>query len=177
MSKLNPYAASYIPLVKRETTKSSESNHQSAWYGLADHELHDRQHDKAPSISGVSTNKSQFAFGFYGSSSQKPNEVEEKRVLDEEYEMDLDYLRMIFPGISDESLGDVYMANNCDLEASIDMLNQLESDTHESSGNLPDSLDISDASEALPTVESSSVKLKNVVGEASASTSVSVIIK
>ena len=49
-----------------------------------------------------------------------------KQIMDEEFNMDLEYLRMTFPGLSIESLLDVYMANNRDLEAAVDMLDQLE---------------------------------------------------
>lgn len=46
--------------------------------------------------------------------------------LDEETEMDLAYLAMTFPGVSEQSLADVYYANGCDMETSIDMLKHLE---------------------------------------------------
>ncbi|KAJ4846210.1 hypothetical protein Tsubulata_034737 [Turnera subulata] len=179
MSTLNPYAASYIPLSKREaadksdvagwTTKSSQYGSQTAWYGAAEHASQSRQHDKAPSASGVSALKSQSALGFYGSSSQNPDEVAEKQAVEGDFETDLEYLRISFPGISDESLVDVYMANKGDLESALDMLSQLEFDSPESSEYLPDSLDIGDVSESVSAAECSSVKLKNVVGEGSAS--------
>ena len=50
----------------------------------------------------------------------------EKHILDEEFEMNLTYLQMTFPGISDESLSNVYLANKGDLESTVVMLNQLE---------------------------------------------------
>ncbi|KAJ6330080.1 hypothetical protein OIU76_008836 [Salix suchowensis] len=117
----------------------------------------------------MSVLKSQSGYGSYGSSSQNSYEVTGKQTIDEEFEMDLEYLRINFPGISDESLTGVYMANNGDTDAAMDMLNQLELDTLDSSGNLPDTLDIGDAYEPRPSAEVSSVKPKTVVGEASTS--------
>lgn len=57
---------------------------------------------------------------------QIQGEMSGEQIMDEEFDMDLEYLRMIFPGLSNDSVLDVYMANNRDLEATIDMLNQLE---------------------------------------------------
>uniref|UniRef100_A0A2P2LPD5 CUE domain-containing protein n=1 Tax=Rhizophora mucronata TaxID=61149 RepID=A0A2P2LPD5_RHIMU len=115
VSTLNPYAASYIPLSKRKPDDKIEvpgvktqSGNQHVWHGPA------QQQYKASSVAL----KSQSAHGVSGSSSQKLD-------MTEEVEMDLDYLRMEFPGISDESLTGVYMANKGDLEATEDMLNQL----------------------------------------------------
>ncbi|KDP32281.1 hypothetical protein JCGZ_13206 [Jatropha curcas] len=181
VSTLNPYAASYIPLSKREasekiefpgvTAKVSQGGNQTVWYGSAEHATLNRQHDQASSIPQISVLKSHSAHGFSGSSSQNPNEMTEKQMMDEEFDMDLEYLQMTFPGISDESLNDVYMANQGDLEATIDMLKELEFDPFEFPENLPDTLDIGDVSESGSPAECSSVKLKNVVGEASASSS------
>ncbi|KAJ6732409.1 POLYADENYLATE-BINDING PROTEIN-INTERACTING PROTEIN 6 [Salix purpurea] len=175
VSSLNPYAASYTPLSKKGLADRIEtpgwtlqSGNQSVWYGSADHNAQSRQNDKGPiSVPEVYTKKIQSGYGFYSSLSQNLNEVTGKQMVDEEFEMDLDYLRINFPGMSDGSLTDVYMANKGDLEAAVDMLNQLEFDTVESSGNLPDTLDIGDVSESRPSAESSSMKLKTVVGEAS----------
>lgn len=137
VSTLNPYAASYIPLSKREaadqievpgwTTRASQGGNQTFCYGPAENMAQNWQQDKVPSIPQVSVLTSQSAPGFYGSSSQRANEMTEKQMLlDDEAEMDLEYLRMTFPGISYESLTDVYTANKGDLEAAVDMLNQLE---------------------------------------------------
>ncbi|KAG4116007.1 hypothetical protein ERO13_D04G088301v2 [Gossypium hirsutum] len=57
---------------------------------------------------------------------QNQGEMSGEQIMDEEFDMDLEYLRMMFPGLSNDSVLDVYMANNGDLEATIDMLNQLE---------------------------------------------------
>ncbi|CAK7353470.1 unnamed protein product [Dovyalis caffra] len=182
-SALNPYAASYIPLSKRDSADGIEipgwtmrSGNQNVWYGSADHNAQIMQNDKGPiCVPEVSTPKSQSRYGFYGSSSQNLNEVTGKQTVDEEFEMYLDYLRINFPGMSDESLTDVFMASRGDLETAVDMLNQLEFDILESSGNLPDTLDIGDVYESGPSAESSSVKLKTVVGEASASSGSSAV--
>ncbi|XP_016706805.2 polyadenylate-binding protein-interacting protein 5 [Gossypium hirsutum] len=94
-----------------------------------------------------------------------------EQIMDEEFDMDLEYLRMMFPGLSNDSVLDVYMANNGDLEATIDMLNQLEMYTVESSDTLPDTLDIGDISESISSANCGTLKLKNVAGETGASSS------
>jgi len=92
--------------------------------------------------------------------------------VDEDYDMDLAYLQMTFPGVSEESLFDVYIANKGDLEFTVDMLNQLELYSVDSLENLPDTLDIGDVSEAGSSSEAAaSLKLKNVAGEAGGSSS------
>ncbi|KAG8657370.1 hypothetical protein MANES_03G064800v8 [Manihot esculenta] len=143
LSTLNPYAASYIPLSEREaaeeikvprvTTKVSQIGNQTIWNEPAEHTTHNRQHNQSSSIPQVSVLKSHSAHGFYdsvhgfyGSSSQNLSELANKQMMDEEFDMDLEYLQMTFPGISNESLNDVYMANKGDLEATIDMINELE---------------------------------------------------
>ncbi|KAL6212176.1 hypothetical protein ACLB2K_017397 [Fragaria x ananassa] len=183
VSSLNPYAAAYIPLSKREaddrpfaTSKESNRKNDAVWFG-APHSMNQNQnHSKAylgsdsPGTAALLSPKA-FALnnypphGSYGSSSQNVNEVTEN----EEFDMDLEYLQMAFPGISDQSLADVYLANKGDLEATIDMLNQLEFYTVESSESLPDTLDIGDVSESGMSPKSA-WKLKTVAaGEASGS--------
>ncbi|KAJ6382905.1 hypothetical protein OIU77_031349 [Salix suchowensis] len=177
VSTLNPYATAYIPLSKRDSADRIENpgwtvqgGNPNMWYGSAEHSAQIRQNDKGLiSVPEMSVLKSQSGYGSYGSSSQNSYEVTGKQTIDEEFEMDLEYLRINFPGISDESLTGVYMANNGDTDAAMDMLNQLELDTLDSSGNLPDTLDIGDAYEPRPSAEVSSVKPKTVVGEASTS--------
>ncbi|KAF7830225.1 polyadenylate-binding protein-interacting protein 5-like [Senna tora] len=83
----------------------------------------------------------------------------------------MEYLRMAFPGISDQSLVDVYIVNRGDLDAAIDMLSQLEFDNVESSGSLPETLDIGDVSEFGSSADSAPLKLKTVAAEASTSSS------
>ncbi|KAF9681171.1 hypothetical protein SADUNF_Sadunf06G0197800 [Salix dunnii] len=177
VSTLNPYAAAYIPLSKRDSTNRIENpgwtvqgGNPNVWYGSAEHNAQVRQNDKGLfSVPEMSALKSQSGYGSYGSSSQNLYGVTGKETIDEEFEMDLEYLRMNFPGISDESLTGVYMANNGDVDAATDMLNQLELDPLDSSGDLPDTLDIGDVYEPRPSAEVSSVKPKTAGGEASTS--------
>ncbi|XP_044472572.1 polyadenylate-binding protein-interacting protein 6-like [Mangifera indica] len=182
VSSLNPYAEAYVPLCKREaydrtecTINDSKTGNETAWYTNPIHETQN-QHQSKVSLASVapgdekgpipeqSSVKYHPIHDSYGSSSSK-------QMMDEENDMEMAYLQMTFPGLSDQSLADVYMANKCDLEATIDMLNQLEFDAVESSENLPDSLDIGDVPEYRASSESASLKLKNVVGEASSSSS------
>ncbi|KAJ4707984.1 polyadenylate-binding protein-interacting protein 5-like [Melia azedarach] len=148
VSSLNPYAASYIPLSKREacdrtepTTKDSKSCNENVWYSHHGHVTQNPHRSKVSHSSVAqgaqklatpegSTTKSLPVHGSYGSSSKQG-----------------------------------------DLEATVDMLTQLEFDTVESSENLPDTLDIGDVSESGSSSECASVKLKTAVGEASASSS------
>ncbi|XP_065624262.1 polyadenylate-binding protein-interacting protein 5 isoform X2 [Quercus suber] len=138
VSSLNPYAASYIPLSKRnangrtfETAKNSRSGNESSRF-VTPEQLHYRAYydsnahgtEKAPIPEVGSAVKSHHAYG-YGSSPQNVNQAADKQMLDE-FDIDLEYLQMSFPGISDQSLTDVYAANRGDLEATVDMLNQLE---------------------------------------------------
>lgn len=121
VSSLNPYAAAYIPLSKRcaddrtyVTATESEENPYC--------NLQDQLHFKGSLDSGAHGSAKQF----YGSSSCTFNELAEKQMSTEEFDMDLEFLQMTFTGISDQSLTDVYLANKGDLEATVDMLNQLE---------------------------------------------------
>ncbi|XP_044463919.1 polyadenylate-binding protein-interacting protein 6-like isoform X2 [Mangifera indica] len=182
VSTLNPYAAAYVPLSKRKacdgtgpTTNDSETGFETDWYVHPAH-VTQNQHQSKVSLASVaqgvengpipeqSSVRNHPVHGQYGSSSSK-------QIMDEEYDMDLAYLQMTFPGLSDQSLADVYMANKLDLEATVDMLTQLEFEAVESSENLPESLDIGDVPESGTSSESASLNLKSVVGEASSSSS------
>ncbi|XP_044463917.1 polyadenylate-binding protein-interacting protein 6-like isoform X1 [Mangifera indica] len=139
VSTLNPYAAAYVPLSKRKacdgtgpTTNDSETGFETDWYVHPAH-VTQNQHQSKVSLASVaqgvengpipeqSSVRNHPVHGQYGSSSSK-------QIMDEEYDMDLAYLQMTFPGLSDQSLADVYMANKLDLEATVDMLTQLEGD-------------------------------------------------
>ncbi|CAI0414808.1 unnamed protein product [Linum tenue] len=119
-SSLNPYAASYIPVSRREVVehtqspgvvaKASQSGNQNVWYGPG-YAIENRHH---------------YGNGVYGSLSQQQDGRTEKQIMDEVSDFELEFLQMTFPGVSFESLMDVYAANNGDLENTIDMLNQLE---------------------------------------------------
>ncbi|TYH88709.1 hypothetical protein ES332_D01G206900v1 [Gossypium tomentosum] len=149
VSSLNPCATSYVPLAKREGSiaKDIKAGNESAWF------------DPSPR-SNVSLESAIPGIGNH------LGEMSGEQIMDEEFDMDLEYLRMMFPGLSNDSVLDVYMANNGDLEATIDMLNQLES-----SDTLPDTLDIGDISESISSANCGTLKLKNVAGETGASSS------
>lgn len=137
-SSLNPYAAAYIPLSRRgisdgnkdiEITASKSGDEGPQPASATTH----TQYQKAPqsynvygTISEDSKLKGQTVYETYGSSSLYPDEMTEKHKLDDDSDMDLTYLQMTFPGVSDESLSDVYLINKGDLDATVDMLNQLE---------------------------------------------------
>lgn len=137
-SSLNPYAAAYIPLSRRgisdgnkdfEMTASKSGDEGPQFASATTH----TQYQKAPqsyniygTVSEDSKLKGQTVYETCGSSSLYPDEMTEKHKLDDDNDMDLTYLQMTFPGVSDESLSDVYLINKGDLDATIDMLNQLE---------------------------------------------------
>jgi len=112
-SSLNPYAASYVPLSKRSTIGENKV------YSTGPHSENAIQNQ-------MNTLKGSTFLDSHGSSSQSPKEDAAKQAMDDDFDMDLAYLQMTFPGISEESLSDVYLANKRDLEATIDMLSQLE---------------------------------------------------
>ncbi|XP_010541637.1 PREDICTED: polyadenylate-binding protein-interacting protein 5-like [Tarenaya hassleriana] len=160
---LNPYAASYIPLSKREgyagdgelfytqrpmhIAPQSQQIHVSRDYGEA-------QGVKSYPGSEVSVPK-------------QSSDMTHKQMRDEDLEMDMDveFLLMIFPGLSHESIADVYLANNGDIEAAMDMLTQLETYSSEPE-SLPDTLDF-ESGPSTWTVP----KPKNAATEATAASS------
>ncbi|KAK7377279.1 hypothetical protein VNO80_02701 [Phaseolus coccineus] len=181
-SSLNPYAASYVPLSKRGadgrttlTEKDSKNYDGSVWFQTRQDATNDQQLINSSSERlfkpEAFPTKNQPASSSYTSSSQNVAEVAENQLLAEELDMDLEYLRITFPGISYQSLVDVYNVNSGDLDAAIDMLSQLELEGDESSGTLPETLDIGDVSESGLAVDSTSLKQKNVADETSTSSS------
>ncbi|XP_062164345.1 polyadenylate-binding protein-interacting protein 5-like isoform X2 [Alnus glutinosa] len=138
VSSLNPHAASYIPLSQRDandrtyvTAKDYKSGNESVRFGAPD-QLYSK-FSLNPNAYGTEKNPSREVFTVkshpahsYSSPPQNVNQATDKQILDEEFDMDFEYLQMTFPGLSDQSLNDVYLANNGDLEATVDMLNQLE---------------------------------------------------
>lgn len=139
-SSLNPYATSYIPLSKREANKtfiaenSSKDSIGSNFPGHSEHYMHNppyenipphlnmRHGEKAP----VTVTSAVKNHPFHGSFSQQISDLTEMEMLDREIYMDLEFLQASFPGLSEQSLSDVYFANKGDLDAAIDMLSQLE---------------------------------------------------
>ncbi|KAF5748230.1 polyadenylate-binding protein-interacting protein 6 [Tripterygium wilfordii] len=170
-STLNPYAASYIPLSKRNAGDNTEVpgvtlrgvkfvNAQNSYHDKASHHSHVHVNEKL-SLPEVSTLKGHTAL-----SSHIPNEMRDKQMVDMEFDMDMEYLRMLFPGVSDQSLADVYLHSGGDMDTTMDMLNHLECYFVESSDNLPDTLDIGDVAVSGSSAECSSSKLKNAVDKA-----------
>ncbi|XP_020549982.1 polyadenylate-binding protein-interacting protein 6 isoform X1 [Sesamum indicum] len=204
-SSLNPYAASYVPLSKRRaadegkilnTAKELQNGSEIIHYGhQPDNKLTRGQQQNvsqnyvhtsgSPQTAEFTKWKGHHAGEFYASSSHYPNEIREKSNFDQEF-MDLAYLQINFPGISEESLSDVYLANKCDLDSAVDMLNQLEMiDSRmlhflshvkiypdDSSDKLPDTLDIGDVPESVSSSGLVSLQeQRNSTAKAGASTS------
>ncbi|KAG4954032.1 hypothetical protein AAZX31_14G117400 [Glycine max] len=183
-SSLNPYATSYVPLSKRgvdgrtpSTEKDSKTYNGTVWFQTHQGATNDPQLINT-SLERLSKSESFLAKGQPASSSytgytssQNVAELSDNQLLDEEVDMDLEYLRMNFPGISYQSLVDVYNVNSGDLDAAIDMLSQLELEGDETSGILPETLDIGDVSESGLPADSASLKQKNVAEETNTSSS------
>ncbi|KAL0330792.1 UNVERIFIED_CONTAM: Polyadenylate-binding protein-interacting protein 6 [Sesamum angustifolium] len=190
-SSLNPYAASYVPLSKRRaadegkilnTAKELQNGSEIVLYGhQPDNKLTRGQQQNvsqkyvhtssSPQTAEFTKWKGHHAGEFYASSSHYPNEIPEKSNFDQEF-MDLAYLQINFPGISEESLSDVYLASKCDLDSAVDMLNQLEIYPDDSSDKLPDTLDIGDVPESVSSSGlASSQEQRNSTAKAGASTS------
>ncbi|GFP81499.1 polyadenylate-binding protein-interacting protein 6 [Phtheirospermum japonicum] len=182
-SSLNPYAASYVPLFKRAPTniknefspgQELNTGNEAAWFGHQPN--NSSSHQNVPQSYGqtaaeVSKRKDTHGGEFFASTSQYPNNAIQQS-FDEEFDMDLAYLQMTFPGISDESLSDVYLANRCDLDGAVDMLNQLDQIyPDDSMDKLPDTLDIGDVPESVSVAETALQKVKNPTAETGASTS------
>ncbi|KAL8171657.1 hypothetical protein V2J09_023461 [Rumex salicifolius] len=155
LSTLNPFAKSYVPIALREA--SSEIPDASFCAELGIEKL---------TITDNSKLKGQKS-GYPLATASHSNQVASLKFTDEEFEMDLAFLQMSFPGMSDQSIIDVYTVNDGDLEASIEMLSQLESVC--TSDGLPDALDIGDVPETAPSGECSATKNKNMVGESQSS--------
>ncbi|XP_022141760.1 polyadenylate-binding protein-interacting protein 5-like [Momordica charantia] len=189
-SSLNPYAASYIPLSKREADKnfiaenSSKKSIGGNFSGYSEHYMHNPPYDSISPNSNLRLGeKAPIAVGSamknhpsHGSLSQHKSEFNEMvEMFDKDFDLDLEFLKASFPGLSDQSLTDVYLANKGDVDAAIDMLSLLEnkqpfgSEDYVPEG-LPDSLDIGDISEyGFAADNQPSFKMKNVVGNASTS--------
>ncbi|KAL9233911.1 hypothetical protein vseg_008845 [Gypsophila vaccaria] len=135
-STLNPNAASYVPLAKREVQDVHTGCKTTPGDSAVD-DLKLKDHQAAVA---------------YDTRAAIPQEVY-SNVMDEESEMDLDYLQMMFPGVSNQFLADVYNINHGDFEAAVDMISELEStDDH------PDALDNHKAPEPISSSECLSVK-------------------
>ncbi|KAK9141857.1 hypothetical protein Syun_011257 [Stephania yunnanensis] len=130
---LNPYASSYIPLSREEkldTFKSFKTGSpEKSGFG-------DKTAFAKPSSSGSVDDKNSSLTGITESACNvnKPLNVEDRTSSNTQSyeqnpqeELDVEYLASIFSDFSFESLADVYYANGGDLDASISMLQELES--------------------------------------------------
>ncbi|KVH08887.1 polyadenylate-binding protein-interacting protein 5 [Cynara cardunculus var. scolymus] len=176
-SSLNPYATSYVPLSRRgpndeskgheSTVTDSKMRNQAAWLAY-DPGSTTQNYDASTAVPDSPDSLKLKNHSVFGSSSHSA-ELAGKQAMDVDHDMNLAYLQMIFSGVSDESLSSVYTANGGDMEATVEMLNQLEVHSGDFSENLPESLDIGDVSEAGSSSEGGSQKLKKVaaIGEGS----------
>ncbi|GAB2275592.1 hypothetical protein Dimus_010352 [Dionaea muscipula] len=139
ISNLNPDAQSYVPLAKREV--NNENHDYKNILKSVGSNVYGTQ--KLPAAADWKL-KGQEIDVLHGFPSQNPQGIDESRFMDKQFEMDLAYLRMMFPGVSDQSLIDVYDANRRDLEPTIDLLVNLESYIDDSINNLPEALDMGD---------------------------------
>ncbi|XP_022550447.2 polyadenylate-binding protein-interacting protein 6 isoform X3 [Brassica napus] len=98
-SGLNPNAAAYVPLYKREADSTKPA---------AATATHDVQHQP------------------YGYGVQGKGSFPGSHMRDDDSEMEMEFLLASFSNLSDESICDVYLANNGDLDATIEMLTQHE---------------------------------------------------
>ncbi|ESQ41102.1 hypothetical protein EUTSA_v10014836mg [Eutrema salsugineum] len=156
--ELNPDAASYVPLSKRVDISDMDG---WVFVNQATHVVQGQQ----ISFAGVQV-----------SMPKKPSssEMAYKEIRDDDLDMEMDidmdieYLLVTFSGLSQESVTDVYLANSGDLEATIEMLNQLEIYSNEAQESLPETLDIEDISESGPSTSKAS-KQKSVAAASSSS--------
>ncbi|XP_022543403.1 polyadenylate-binding protein-interacting protein 6 isoform X1 [Brassica napus] len=162
-SALNPHAAAYVPLSKREGASASAKPAAAS--------THHVQYQPYGA----------YGYGDQGSQMYMPKTTysSDKQLRDEDLEMDMEieYLSATFFDLSHESISDVYLANNGDLDATIEMLNQLEIYSTEAQEYLPDTLDIGDVPETITPSTSSAPEQKKVSNEASASSTSSGTLK
>ncbi|KAF8099331.1 hypothetical protein N665_0245s0010 [Sinapis alba] len=91
---------------------------------------------------------------------------------DSEMEMELEFLLATFSDLSHDSIREVYLANNSDLDETIEMLTQLEIYSNEAEEYLPVTLDIGDVPETIePLTSSAPPKQKSASNEETASSS------
>ncbi|KAJ4911901.1 Polyadenylate-binding protein-interacting protein 5 [Raphanus sativus] len=145
---LNPHAASYVPLSKRV----------DAMDGLASHNVQGQEQMFMPKTS------SEMAY--------KQIRDDDDLYMEMDIDMDIEYLLVTFSGLSQESITDVYLANSGDLEATIEMLNQLEIYSTEAQENLPETLDLGYLCESGPSTSKASTQKKAATEVAISSSSV-----
>lgn len=111
-SKLNPYAAEYVPLAKRgeNAGKPAPVNSYSS-IAFLDSSSHENTVPLQPDE---------------GHNVEYDQDGENEADEGQQVEIDVAYLQTQFPTISEQSLLDVYCVNEYDLDAAHDMLSQLE---------------------------------------------------
>ncbi|KAK7293604.1 hypothetical protein RJT34_16474 [Clitoria ternatea] len=177
-SSLNPYAASYIPLCIRDG--GSKSYDGTVWFQDPQHVPGDQQQcvhsntERTSKPETVPANRKPTCSSYHD---QSPEVIE----FDEQFDMDVEYLRMQFPDLSVESLEEVYTLNHHELEGAVDMLHQLvwteDLETTPGGlptpvrlptpGGLPETLDIGDVSESGLSGGAAPSKQKTVAAETS----------
>nr|AFK41928.1 unknown [Lotus japonicus] len=169
-SSLNPYAAPYVPFTQRETNAGTSAD-GTVWFQSPKQVTQDQQLGTKSLLGAEALPvKIQPAPSSY-TSSQNERDFTDNQITDIELDMNMEFLRMTFPGISDQSLEDVYNVNNGDVDATIDMLSQLEFDNVDSSGILPETLDIGDVSDSVFPADSASLKPEGLAAKGSTSSS------
>lgn len=119
---MNPNAAAYVPLSRRQSYLGDEElrSTKPATHHVQQHQPYQVGHGYG-GVQGIGN--------YPGSQMSMPkNMVYNHQMKEEDLEMDMDieYLLATFSDLSHESINDVYLANNGDLDATIEMLNQLE---------------------------------------------------
>lgn len=120
-SSLNPYAAAYVPLSKRQGY--SGDGELRSGKPATQHAQYQPHVGHGFGVQGMGS--------YPGPQMSMPKtspDMAYKQMRDEDLEMDMDieFLLVTFSGLSHESINDVYLANNGDLDATIEMLTQLE---------------------------------------------------
>lgn len=109
-STLNPYAEAYIPIAKRDSSEP-EDNH-----------LKGKSQDHGQRV--LSAQNQYSSLSSYGGPYHNVNA--EEQTMNEQFDVDLDYLKTKFAAFSVESITDVFMCNYGDLDATCEMLAHLE---------------------------------------------------
>lgn len=131
-SKIDDATAQYkqVKVDEAKAIKRTSGDFKTSYeYPL--HQLPTNSYIEGPPVSGELLGKDYNIHSFQDPRSHKTRYGTEKRSSFEEQELDLAYLTAEFPGMSEQSLVDVYCANAGDLEASVDMLIQLEVIIHQ----------------------------------------------
>ncbi|KAL0856260.1 hypothetical protein Bca101_061413 [Brassica carinata] len=148
-SGLNPNAAAYVPLYKREGDSAKPA-------AAATHHV---QHQP-------------YGYGVQGGKGSSPGSHVNDDDPEMDMEMEMEFLLTSFSGLSDESIRDVYLANNGDLDETIEMLTQLEIYSNEAEEYLPDTLDIGDVPETIEPLPSSAPPKQKSASTSSSTSSI-----